>query len=199
MGARSTLGVICLFVVLPGTLLAGPTALERCKAAKIKAAGQKVLDKAKCQQRAILRSAGVDPVCLTKAETKFAAAMARADALGCPGKVASMETKVDACVTTLVESLNPVCCYMPSNGACTWAPDAATCQSFPGSAPGAPGSVCDSQSGSCVAMASAGPCCSGTTNLGGDCAAGPGIAGTCTAGGGTLSSGVCPSFGGCTP
>jgi hypothetical protein len=202
MTARSTARIAVLLAVaaLPATLVAAVSPEVRCRAAKVKAAGQKVLDKARCQQRALLKSAAVDPACITKAETKFAAAIAKADAKGpCLGTVIGLEATVDQCVDSiLIVGLEPVCCtavFTSGQRACWWAADAPTCEGMFGVA-GAPGSVCDSVTGDCVdPPANAGPCCP----LGGTCSAGPAAFTSCGPNGTMHVTGICTPAGICEP
>lgn len=74
-----------------------------CAAAKTKAVGRKTYQKAKCQRRAFLAGVDPDPLCLIKAEAKFAAAVAKADLVGtCSDTAVALEALVDACVSDLV-------------------------------------------------------------------------------------------------
>jgi hypothetical protein len=76
--------------------------VARCAAAKMKAAGKRTADKAKCAQRAALTGAAIDPACLAKAVLKFTAAVGMADTLGaCTATATGLEALVDACVVTL--------------------------------------------------------------------------------------------------
>src|SRR5262245_32505830 len=59
-----------------------PLAALKCVAAKARAAGKKVFEKMKCQQKAYLKRLPVDPACLEKAETRFTVSIAKADAKG---------------------------------------------------------------------------------------------------------------------
>lgn len=78
-----------------------------CAGAKMKATGKNVDDMTKCHWNAVLRAAEVDQTCLAKAETRFAAAIARADlAEACAGTVATLEAAVESCVTALVQGVS---------------------------------------------------------------------------------------------
>ena len=80
----------------------------KCAAAKMKAVGKKTYDKAKCHQKALLKGTAVDPACLAKAETKFTAAIAKADGQGtCSDTASALEALVDACVESLVPPRPP--------------------------------------------------------------------------------------------
>lgn len=75
----------------------------KCAAAKVKAVGKKAADKTKCHQKALLKGTAVDPACLTKAATKFTAAIAKADGQGtCSDTASVLEALVDVCVGSLV-------------------------------------------------------------------------------------------------
>jgi hypothetical protein len=163
----------------------------RCRAAKVKAAGQKVLAKARCHQRAILKAIAVDPGCLAKAEAKFALAVGKADAKGpCDGTVASLEAAVDQCVGALLAAFAPVCCTYGSF--CNWAVDADSCAGT--SVAGAPGTVCDSVTGDCIAPpANPGPCCQAFA----PCGAGPPAVWLCGPNGTLHVTGICTPEGNC--
>lgn len=82
---------------------------DKCQAAKMKAVGKKTFDKAKCRAKALQKGVVVDPLCLTKAEDKFAKAITKADTLGsCPGTTTDLEAAVDQCVTDYVALLTAV-------------------------------------------------------------------------------------------
>jgi hypothetical protein len=75
-----------------------------CAAAKRKAAGKKVDGKLKCVAKATMKGMPVDALCLSKVETKFATAFAKAEAKGgclTSGDAGAIEASVDACVATL--------------------------------------------------------------------------------------------------
>ena len=102
-----------LLVLLAATVLArasfaAPTPAQKCAAAKMKAAGTKVYDKAKCQQKALLKSTAVDSACLAKAEQTFATAYSKAEAKGgctVSGDAGSAEAAVDACLTSFLGAI----------------------------------------------------------------------------------------------
>jgi len=113
------------FALLMAALLAigvtadtAPDPVAKCSALKIKATGKKTFDKAKCHQKAVVKGEAVDLECLTKAETKFTAAIAKADAAGtCTGDAGSLEAAVDACVETYLAAVGPptTCGTAPSD------------------------------------------------------------------------------------
>jgi hypothetical protein len=81
---------------------------SRCLATKLRVAAVKSSAKLKCHARAALRSAPVDPACLTKAEEKFSAAWARIVAAGgcfSFNDEDEVELAVDAGVTGVVTAL----------------------------------------------------------------------------------------------
>jgi hypothetical protein len=91
--------VLLILVLVPH--VAWGQVVDKCQAAKIKAAGKKTLDKAKCHAKALQKGVAVDPLCLTKAEDKFAKAITKADTLGpCSGTATDLEAAVDQCVDT---------------------------------------------------------------------------------------------------
>jgi hypothetical protein len=98
----------------------------------------------------------------------------------------------------------PRCCSLPGAPSCGWTRSATACV-FASNVPGAPGTVCDSLTGGCVAPpASPGDCCGGLTpDLDGACEAGPLLAqepALCTAAGGTVvPNAVCLPSGACSP
>lgn len=205
----SLLGVGCALASLMSTV---PTAVlgrvsnqQKCVAAKIKAAGKRTYAETKCHQKAIVKGAAVDPDCLSKAEVKFQADTAKANAAGaCSGDAATLDVRVDACVASLVDSVQPSttttaasttttstlpasfgCCQFTGNGFCFWT-TAESCTESNG-VPGDAGSVCDSATGTCMPPpASAGGCCTVTV-------VGPPSSSACFAGPGFDAPG-CSSF-----
>lgn len=220
------MAVMSFAVLAAGLLVAVPdapaaTATAKCQAMKVKAAGKKVFDKAKCQDKALRNSTSIDPACLQKAEDKFMKAIARADSIGtCSGTVTGIEADVDACLadlvdniliatstttptsstTTTTESQEPLrCCAFLSSGVCSWAGSTTCIQG--GGTPGAAGSVCNPQNGECTPeIQGAGNCCTVTTAFAYGCTAGPDMSSSNCAGlGGTFSTGVCSVPGPCVP
>jgi hypothetical protein len=85
------------------------TPAQKCAAAKLTAAAKKVNAKVKCHVKTKL-AAEPDPSCLQNAEEKFTKAFAKAEkpsACLVTGDAATIEDKVDAFVTTLVQALQP--------------------------------------------------------------------------------------------
>jgi len=75
--------------------------VDQCQAAKIKAAGTKTFDEARCRAKALASGSAIHPGCLTRAEDRFVRAMAKADMLGsCSGTASDVGAAVDQCVDT---------------------------------------------------------------------------------------------------
>jgi hypothetical protein len=94
-----------LVAVAPGGARASETPAQRCSVAKSKAAAKKIVAKLTCQQKAIRVGAAIDPTCLTAAETKFDAAIVKAEApggCGANGDGPTIESAVDSCVDSIV-------------------------------------------------------------------------------------------------
>jgi len=108
MSSWKMLGIALVIAVGLAPIAHGATDDQKCAAKKIKAAGKKVFDKARCHQKATLNGTTVDQACLDKAEDKFILQIAKADVLGtCAGTAAGIEADVDACVATLVGDVLP--------------------------------------------------------------------------------------------
>src|SRR5262245_7509667 len=105
-------GAALLLAVAGGNASAtSPSA--RCVAAKEKAAGAKIMGKLSCYGKAKARNVFVDGGCLDKADAKFNAAIANADAKGgCGGTSVDLENTVDDCISTLLGDV-------PGNSRCT--------------------------------------------------------------------------------
>lgn len=102
------LALVGLAVLLVGAPSGATPDARLCAIRKLKAASRKSAAKVICYQKAITAGAPVDPACLAKADEKFAAAFARAEARGgclTTDDAASVETTVDACVANLVGAL----------------------------------------------------------------------------------------------
>src|SRR5436189_1453975 len=89
-----------VLVVSAGVIHAGATPAGKCAIAKNKAAVKKVAAKGKCWQKAFALGAPTpDSTCLSDAETKFSAAIAKAEAKGgcttVPGDASAIESAVD--------------------------------------------------------------------------------------------------------
>src|SRR5262245_24812131 len=93
------LAVVCLAIA--PVAFAGPTPAQKCSASKVKATSKKAASKLKCHEKAISKGMAVDPLCLTKAEDKFADAFAKAEdkgGCGTMGDAGDLELVVDAFV-----------------------------------------------------------------------------------------------------
>jgi len=111
------LAFLALALALAATASAATNPVRSCQAAKVKAATKKVLDEGKCQQKALLKDAAVDPACLLKAEAKFATAVIRAGLQGvCEGTAADLGTDADAYVDKVLARVS--CSGEPVAGAC---------------------------------------------------------------------------------
>lgn len=84
--------------------LAAGTPQQKCAGAKLKAAGKKLAAKMSCHAKAKTLGAPVDASCLTKAETKFSAAIAKAGT-ACTGEAGKIESNLDDCVTALLAEI----------------------------------------------------------------------------------------------
>jgi len=242
--ALSLISLAVVESTIPPVGLAGVPGPQKCAAAKIKAAGKKAYAKAKCHQKAITKGIVVEPECLTKVELKFAGDISKADVVGiCSGTAGELEAQVDTFIAALATTIQPepttttapttsttsttstpstttttlagsaVCCNL-GGVACAWLPADACIGGSADRTPGAPGSVCDSATGTCtLTPATAGNCC--TLTAGGPppstfCIASPlaSSSALCLAEGqmlgpftgGTLVVGVCPGLGAaCVP
>ena len=106
----AALGTLWLLAAsAPATLAAG-TPAQQCVGAKLRAAGKTLAAKTSCHARAKRAGSPVDAGCLARAEAKFTAAVTRAGA-ACEGTPATLESSVDDCVTSLLQSV-------PGNGKC---------------------------------------------------------------------------------
>jgi hypothetical protein len=97
------------------TIARGDGTPVKCAAAKQKAAVKKIGSKLKCYQKASANGVPVDQACLTAAETKFDAAIAKADAKGgcvVTGDQATIEGASDTCVQSIL-TLTPVTTTLP--------------------------------------------------------------------------------------
>jgi hypothetical protein len=98
--------VIAAFTLLgPALVHAGATPAEKCIAAKQKAAAKKFASKLKCYETGTLKAAGaVDSTCLMTAETKFNAAITKAESTGgcaVTGDGGFIESTVNTCVNII--------------------------------------------------------------------------------------------------
>ncbi len=96
------LAAILLTSTVP-TAHASVTPASKCATAKQKAAVKKLGAKLKCYQKASADGVAVDGGCLNTAETKFKAAITKADAKGgcLGGDPTTIENDVDACLTAI--------------------------------------------------------------------------------------------------
>jgi hypothetical protein len=170
--------VLAVLAVGAGYALAAGTP-QKCAVAKSKAASKKLGSKLKCYEKALAKGVAVDATCLAAAETKFNAAITKAEAKGGCALTGDGPT-IEAVVNSAVKAVNgftpsapPVCCF-DAFGACLYVATAGDCPHTVG----APGTVCDGATGGCVAEpATPGLCCSNaagmTTFPPAKCAGGP--------------------------
>ena len=174
-----------VIVILALTTAAGHGADKlavKCATAKQKAAVKKLAAKLKCYQKAAADDQTVDQACLTLAETKFGAAIMKADAKGgcvVTGDETAIEQAADACLTSigsLTPFSHPTCgntSYPQCGGTC---PSGLSCQPYiqldTECSPGSGGATTCTSSCKCVDPATAcngQPCnqiCSVTTTGG---------------------------------
>jgi len=113
---RYALSLTILTLLLIATASHAVDPVAKCQAAKAKATGQRVYDEMRCRQRAFVNGAMVDPLCISKAESKFLHAIEKADAAGsCPGVETDLQADVDACVVGLVTHVGA--CLLSADGA----------------------------------------------------------------------------------
>jgi hypothetical protein len=104
--AASLLACVLAFAVATPALAAEPAGT--CAASKFKAAAKRASDKAKCHATALKKGEPVNPECLTKAETRFAAAFTKAESKGgceTTNDAAAIAALVDSTITALVAAL----------------------------------------------------------------------------------------------
>jgi hypothetical protein len=92
----------------------GPSA---CTTAKYRAAGRKAFSKLLCHRKAVMRSAFVDPNCLSKAEARFTSDFTKAEARGgclSTGDTLAIEAKVDALIADELAELAVECSAPPA-------------------------------------------------------------------------------------
>jgi hypothetical protein len=108
-------------VLMIGTAAYAGNPAATCAATKRRAAARKLASKLKCVAKATGKGLPVDPECLTKAETKFDAAFAKAEALGgclTTNDASSVESTVNGCVNSL-RNLLGVSSNTPPASSCT--------------------------------------------------------------------------------
>jgi hypothetical protein len=105
------LGLALAILAFVGFTERPAAAVSKCAAAKILAAGKKAAAKAKCHQKAQTKLT-LDPVCLAKAEAKFAGvfpkAESKADCLAPDGDAPAIEATVDSFIDDLASELAPL-------------------------------------------------------------------------------------------
>src|SRR2546430_13338138 len=89
---------------------AAATAVQKCAAAKLRAAGREIAAKMGCYANARKAAAGVDSTCLGKAQGRADMAISKAQG-GCRGTAAAIDAAVDTCVAALLGD-------DPGNGLC---------------------------------------------------------------------------------
>jgi hypothetical protein len=111
MIGRGTLAVVLGLLVLGGASSTG--AQSKCVSGKMKALGKKESAKLGCHAKAAATGDTSSlAACLSKAESKFSTAVAKADTAGpCSGNVGACECLVDRCVTAVRNDL-------PDDGKC---------------------------------------------------------------------------------
>jgi len=125
----------------------------RCAAKKLKAVGAKTRNQAACARKAEAKGPGTAAACLAKAETKFGAALGRADRQGtCTGTTEDLEALIDQCLGTLAP---PTPCATSGHPTCDGAcPAGLSCRPFEMFANGA-----SAETGcSCVDVSNGPPC-----------------------------------------
>ncbi len=103
--AHLAIGPVLAVLLLLATVEGASTPADKCAAAKLVAAGKKTGSKLACYGKAAKKGVTVDDACLGKAEQKFTAAFAKAEAKGScrtTGDAAAIEADVDAMLATLV-------------------------------------------------------------------------------------------------
>jgi hypothetical protein len=106
------MAVLAVLGMTGGIIYAGATPVQKCVIAKQKAAAKKATAKLKCWEQAIALGANVDQTCLTTADTKFKAAIEKAEATGScaiTGQTDAIESEVDTCVNNIVAVTNHTC------------------------------------------------------------------------------------------
>ena len=102
---RPALRSIITAILVLARVAAASTPADTCAAAKLTAASKKAVAKLACWGKAVKMSVPVDDACLAKADQRFTAAFAAAEAKGgcrTTGDVAAVEAHVDAIVMGLL-------------------------------------------------------------------------------------------------
>jgi hypothetical protein len=197
--------MFALLAATAGPAVAGVSPAQKCAMAKNKAAAKKVNAKLKCWQKAIAASAAnADAECLSTAETKFDAAIQKAELKGgCvrTGDADDIEVSVDTCVDGIV-ALTPA----------TTIPDSTTTTTTTASTTTTTGAPCTGEGTSCGADAcdactyadcaiSGSQMCTPKACIGGVCGAGTPYSAQCTRSsqdGVACTGGVCAAGACCT-
>ena len=202
MTAR-VLGVLLATIALSTAPAAAQTA-SKCTAQKYKAAGRYAQDLANCRAKTLAKGLPAETLCAAKALLRLQKAFLKAeqkdDCLGTRDQTFSAEE-----TEAYLETLEPIleaklfCCDIAGLGdACTWLEDAASCAVTFGGTLGAPGSVCDGATGSCIAPPATGGACCTFENLEFDCQGGIFASNVCQINGGTFTANaVCVAGGTC--
>lgn len=101
---------VAILAFFAGPARPAPSPAQRCASAKLKAAAKYAASRLRCHERAVLRGVGTEPLCLQKAEDKFAAAFAKADLKGgcfTTGDAAAVRALADSFVEAAVGALEP--------------------------------------------------------------------------------------------
>lgn len=125
IGTQPTvMGVFAIAMLSTAVAHAKTTPAQECAVAKTKAAAKKIISKLKCNETALLKGTPVSTDCLMAADTKFSAAIAKAEtaaAGGCvvTGDVADIESISDRCVASIsAQTLVPPCTGGAACGSC---------------------------------------------------------------------------------
>jgi mono/diheme cytochrome c family protein len=106
----ATLSVLVFTAGAAGLAQAASTPAQKCAATKLKATTRRVAAELKCHRKALVAGREVDPLCLAKAQARFDAAFAKAEARGgCDsvGETADVEAALDQFVEDAVAALEP--------------------------------------------------------------------------------------------
>jgi hypothetical protein len=104
----------------------------RCRGAKVRTTGKRVMDELGCHRRGMLQGLAASPLCLERAATKFALAFAKADSLdSCTGAADELATSAETCVGQVMAPI--VTTTTPSTTTTTTLPPAGTCCQLSGS------------------------------------------------------------------
>lgn len=109
---RLAAAVVLVPLLLSSIATAGPDPADRCAAAKVMATGKRFAAISKCRAKGLLAGAPADAACLAKAEDKFLAAFAKAEASGAcrvAGDSADVDAAVAVCVDPLYEDIEREC------------------------------------------------------------------------------------------